>query len=99
MTPVQRLEIIIDQRHAEAIGAVLREEGVRGYTIFPGLAGWGDRGEQWADDISGVSSNVCILTACDGPTARRIGERILPILQSLGGLCLVSQAAILREQL
>lgn len=99
MTPVERLEIIIDQRHAEEIGEILRDEGVKGYTIFPGLSGWGDRGDQWADDISGVSTNVCILTACDPTTARRVGNRILPVLKQLGGLCLVSQAAILREQL
>ncbi len=99
MTPVERLEIIIDQRHAEEIGGILRDEGVKGYTIFPGLSGWGDRGDQWADDISGVSTNVCILTACDPTTARRVGNRILPVLKQLGGLCLVSQAAILREQL
>jgi PII-like signaling protein len=99
MTPVQRLEIIIDQRHAEEIGAILRREGVKGYTIFPGLSGWGDRGEQWADDISGVSTNVCLMTACDPATARKVGEKILPVLRQLGGLCLVSEASILREQL
>ena len=99
MQSAKRIEIITDQMHAEEICEMVRSCGAGGYTVFPSLAGWGDRGEQRGDDLSGASANVCILVACTEETANRITDRVLPVLHERGGLCLVSDARVLRRGL
>jgi PII-like signaling protein len=99
MQPAKRIEIITDQMHVEELCEMLRKCGVEGYTVFPGLAGWGDRGEQRGDEISGASTNACILVACTEETAIRVSDRILPLLHEHGGLCLMTDTRVLRPGL
>ncbi|MCC5830090.1 MAG: DUF190 domain-containing protein [Phycisphaeraceae bacterium] len=90
MRPMKRLEIVVDQLHLPEVLERLREAGVSGYTLVPNVAGYGDRGDQHADDVSGVSSNTLLLIAVDIETAESVLPELRSILRSYGGICLVS---------
>jgi len=42
----KRLEIIIEKPALKRAGRVLKDAGVKGYTVFPAMAGYGDN-MQW----------------------------------------------------
>lgn len=91
----RRLEIIATGIDADEICALLTQSGASGFTLFHHLSGWGDRGHQRDDDIDGFSGNVCILCVCLPEVAGRVLERLEPILQVRGGLCMVTEVQLL----
>lgn len=95
MHPSKRLEIITDEVHVEEVGKLLRECGVEGFTVFPELHGWGDRGTRRGDEVSGSSANACILTACTPEIAGVVVEKMRPVLKTRGGICIISDAMVL----
>lgn len=92
MQHVKRVEIIIDAPELPALLAVLREHGVRGYSVFSPVTGSGDRGDRRNDEPGGGSGNVCVLTALPPEGAPELVEAVRPILKKRGGVCLVSDA-------
>ena len=92
MQQVKRFEIIIDTPEVPALLAVLRAQGVSGYTVFGSVTGAGDRGERRNDEPGGGSGNTCILTATPPEKAIALIEAVRPILKRRGGICLVSDA-------
>lgn len=92
MQQVKRIEIIIDTPEVPELLAVLRAQGVSGYTIFGNVTGAGDRGERRNDEPAGGSGNTCILTTAPPEKAATLIEAIRPILKRRGGVCLVSDA-------
>jgi len=90
LKPMKRLEIVVDTLHLTRAIDLLRDAGVCGYTVLPNVAGYGDRGDQRADDVSGVSTNAYILVAVPREQAERILAAVRPMLQSYGGICLIS---------
>jgi PII-like signaling protein len=92
MRSAQRLEIFASEIDAEEIGRILQKCGAKGYTIFPQLAGWGDRGRQHGDEVSFASYNVCIVCLGDETMVCAAVEKLLPLLALRGGLCAVSPA-------
>ena len=93
MQQVKRIEIIIDTPEVPELLAVLRAQGVSGYTIFSNVTGAGDRGERRNDEPGGGSGNTCILTTTPPEKATALIEAIRPILKRRGGVCLVSDAS------
>ena len=92
MKPVKRIEIIIDVPEIPSLLALLRAEGVSGYSVFSPLTGTGERGERRNDEPGGGSGNACVLTAAPQEQATAIVNAIRPILSRRGGMCLVSDA-------
>lgn len=90
MRPMKRLEIVVDTLHLTQAIERLRQAGVSGYTVLPNVAGYGDRGDQRADDVSGVSTNAYILVAVSVEQAQAVLAAVQPLLQHYGGICLVS---------
>lgn len=97
MIPVKRLEIVVDQPHAELVTALLAEHGISGWTQMSGAAGSGERGRQLGDDLTGVSSNCVILTTCRAEQLEGLIEALRRVLAAAGGACLVSDALWLRH--
>ena len=93
MQQVKRLEIIIDTPEVPALLAVLREQGVSGYTVFGSVTGAGGRGERRNDEPGGGSGNTCILTAIPPEKVAALVQVLRPILKRRGGICLVSDAS------
>ncbi len=92
MTPVKRIEIIIDVPEVPALLATLREKGVSGYSVFSPVTGAGERGERRNDEPGGGSGNACVLTAVPPEKVTALIEALRPILKRRGGMCLVSDA-------
>lgn len=91
MTPIKRIEIVIEQPLADRLAEMLRALGAPGYTVVRNVGGSGDRGERRADELAGDSSNCLFLVACDDDEqVKLITEGVRPLLRRFGGICLVS---------
>lgn len=91
MQPVKRVEIVVDSPEVAELLALLRREGVGGYTVFAHLRGGGDRGERRDDEPSG-GGNACVLVAVPPEKVERLVAVVRPVLKRRGGMCLVSDA-------
>ncbi len=90
LQPMKRLEIVVDSLHLNRVIERLLDAEVSGYTVLPNASGFGQRGDQRADDVSGVSSNTYVLVAVTEEQADAILAKMRPLLKSYGGICLVS---------
>ena len=92
MQPVKRIEIIMDAPEIPELLALLRREGVSGYSVISSVKGAGDRGDRRDDEPGGGSGNACVLTTASPEKLTALIEAIRPILKRRGGVCLVSDA-------
>jgi len=92
MTPVKKIEIIVDYLDLPLLVARLQELGIKGYTVIRDASGSGDRGTRAGDGLSGEFNNSYILIACSEDECARIVESMRPLLKRFGGVCLVSDA-------
>ncbi|MFA9477531.1 P-II family nitrogen regulator [Phycisphaerales bacterium AB-hyl4] len=90
LQPMKRIEIVIDSPHLPDVLEALRAAAVSGYTVLPGVAGYGERGEQYADEVSGASTNAYVLVAIPEQMVSVIVDAVEPLLRQSGGVCLVS---------
>ena len=90
MTPMKRVEIVIDALELSSVCGVLDQAGVSGYTVIRDVTGKGDRGDRTGDDLTGALNNGYVLCACNESQARTVAETVRPILQRFGGLCLLT---------
>ena len=90
MTPMKRVEIVIDALEMSAVCTALDQVGVSGYTIIREVTGKGDRGDRSGDDLTGALKNGYIFCACTEPQARAIAEAVRGILRRFGGVCLIT---------
>ena len=93
MTPMKRVELVVDSLHLPDALDRLRGAGVNAYTVLPQAGGMGERGEQRGDDVSGSSSNACVVIAVAPEQVDAVAEAVRPLLSAVGGMCLVSDAA------
>ncbi len=96
MQTAKRLEIIVNEIDVESVTRILQESGARGYTVFPGLVGWGDRGLQQREAVTGTTGTACVFCICDDVVAHVASDRIRPVLRLRGGVCSVSETTIIR---
>jgi PII-like signaling protein len=97
MQNVLRIEIVIDATHVDRVVEILRVAGIDGYTLIRGVSGSGQRGLQRGDEITGVSNNNYVLTACPPERADAVTRALRPLLERVGGICLISEARWLRH--
>lgn len=90
VTPMKRVEIVVDSLHLPRLLDVLRKAGVPGYTVLSGAEGYGDRGDQHADEVSGVSTNAYVMLAVSPQLLPEITAATKPLLRDYGGICLIS---------
>lgn len=92
MTPLKRVEIVIDAAHTSTLLSTLRENGADAYTVIHDVQGIGDRGDRTGDSISSVFLNTYVLIACEPQLADSLAPVIQKLLQQHGGMCLISDA-------
>ncbi len=92
MTPVKKLEIVIDHPALPVLLDRLEQIGVHDYTLIRDVEGRGHRGWMAGDGLSGEFSNCYLMIAVPPDEAQRIIEQIRPILREQGGMCLLSDA-------
>lgn len=97
MHTVKRIEIVIDKPHVREVRRVLNRVGVPGLTVFEAVAGYGDRGERSGGELSDAQVNICILTTCRPDQVDELAAQIEPVLRRYGGLCLISDATVIRD--
>lgn len=97
MTPVKRLEIVIDAPYSERVTRLLDRHDVEGWTLVRGASGSGERGERFGDEITGVSNNHLIISTCAPERLDALVEDLRIALERYGGVCLVSDAGLIRH--
>jgi len=98
MRDVKRVEIVIDKPHEQHVRKLLREIGVPGLTVFDAVAGYGDRGEREGGELSDAMVNRYLLTTCNEDQIPLLAQRLEPLLRKYGGLCLISNAQMIRNE-
>ncbi|MEA5509465.1 transcriptional regulator [Crocosphaera sp. UHCC 0190] len=92
MQDVKRVEIIISDSHLQDALKILDNIGVSGYTIINDTSGKGDRGLSCSDDNC-VYHGTYILTVCTNEKQLfNLTETLKPLLNKVGGICLVNEA-------
>ena len=97
MTEVKRLEIVVDAPHGPRIVELLTRHRIKGWTVIPNVTGSGDRGLQYGDELTGVSSNQLIVTTCPPESLDALLADLRRLLARSGGTCLVSDAVWLHH--
>lgn len=92
MNPVHRIEIVVEALHSPQVVDLLAKAGLKGYTLIPSVSGGGERGRRLSDDITGVSANNYILTTCPPEKLDDLAALLRPLLDRIGGICLISDA-------
>ncbi|RFP63013.1 MAG: transcriptional regulator [Limnothrix sp. CACIAM 69d] len=94
MQLTKRVEIIVSSLELEEILEMLDGLKFPGYTVIRDASGKGDRGE-FTNDLGREFGNCYILTTCQDVTQLdQLVTLLRPILKRVGGLCLVSDAAL-----
>ena len=92
MQEVKKVEIVTDTFHIEDTLKMLESVNVSGYTIIKYTSGKGDRGLS-CSDIDCLFSSSYILTVCTNERQlNNLVEKMTPLLQKVGGVCLVTDA-------
>ena len=97
MHQVKRIEIVIDKPHVSDVKRVLDRIGVPGLTILDTLAGYGGRGTRTGGDLSDAQVNRYLITTCRPDQLDELAAALEPLLERFGGLCLISDAAVIRD--
>jgi len=98
MHQVKRIEIVIDKPHVPHVRKVLERVPVPGLTVFEAVAGYGDRGERGGGELSDAMVNNYLLTTCRPDQVEALAKALEPVLRRYGGLCLISDAQIIRDE-
>ncbi|WP_407681007.1 P-II family nitrogen regulator [Pseudohaliea rubra] len=93
MHPCKRIEIIVERSQIDRLGRLLAAAGAPDYTLIHHAGGHGDRGHRRADDVTDTDENcVFILAVEQDEVVAAVVEGVKPILQRVGGTCLVTEA-------
>lgn len=66
--------------------------GVTDYTLVRNVAGQGQRGMRWDDELTDVFTNAYVIVACEDSRLSEVVNAVRPALARFGGMCLVSDA-------
>lgn len=99
MQMMQRLELIIERMAYKRAGRILEAAGVKGYTVLPALAGFG-QGNHWQRDRDmSATQDMVVIVAISSPSAvTRALEELQALLGSHIGVLNVTDAAVLRPE-
>lgn len=97
MHTVKRIEIVIEKPHLRDVRRVLDRVGVPGLTVFEAVAGYGHRGQRTGGELTDAQVNICVLTTCRPDQIDTLASELEPVLRRYGGLCLISDATVIRE--
>ncbi len=95
----RRLELIIERMAQARAGSILRDVGIKGYTVFHAVGGYAD-GQEWQSDadISLAQDMVMIIAIGDRNTIDRALEQLHQLLDAHIGVLSVSDVEILRPE-
>jgi nitrogen regulatory protein PII len=91
MHAVTRMEIMSDAVELSKVTAVLNTGDRVTYSVLRNVSSHGVRGESVQDSFIS-SENIYIIAFCPPEQAKRLLEKIRPILNKFGGACFISDA-------
>lgn len=96
MQDVKRLELVVESglvgRYLDALDAL----GLPNRTVIPGIYGHGQRGARGGDPFSNFD-NTYVLVVVPPDRVDEVVATLRPLLQTSGGICLVSDAQWVRR--
>lgn len=95
----KRLELIIEKPAFKRACRILEEAGVKGYTAFPAIAGYGG-GIRWqrGTDLSASRDMVMIISVMDTDGIKKAIDNLENLIGSHIGLLSLSDVQVLRPE-
>ena len=99
MHAMKRLELIIERMAMKRAGRVLESAGVKGYTVVPALAGYG-QGSYWQRDRDmSASQDMVVMIAISSEAVMQVAlEDLQKLLGAHIGVLSVSDVNVLRPE-
>jgi|GEM_PF-1101859 nitrogen regulatory protein PII len=94
---MKKLEIVTNKSSIERIIEILNKTQISGYSLFEHVKGMGERGLMMDDELTGAFENVYLFTLCDEQKAMEIAEKIMPVIEKYGGLCILSDVSVIKK--
>lgn len=91
MQPVKRIEIVVGSSGMSRVVEVLDDLGIPHRTVIPGIYGRGEHGAREGGAFAALE-NTYVLVAVEPSVAPALVDLLRPLLHTLGGMCLVSDA-------
>lgn len=91
MQDVKRFELVVESGAANRFLDALDALGLPHRTVIPGIYGQGQQGNRGGDPFS-TFDNTFVLVAVPPDRADEVIASLGPLLRTLGGMCLVSDA-------
>ena len=92
MKAVKKVEVVVDAQEIPHLLDQLSEIDIKAYTVIREAHGKGDRGTRGGEFFLGAFDNSYVMIACSEDQAERIVEAVRPLIERIGGICLVSDA-------
>lgn len=92
----RKLEIIIEAPVLGRIEQILREEGVRGWSVFRGVEGRGTSGEWHAGGLSSAEENRLIIALTTAEAADQVMGKLAAFFEDYPGIVYASDVEVLR---
>lgn len=92
MQDIKKVEIIIDTFHIQDALNILEQVKVSGYTVIQNTSGKGDRGISCSDLDCDFTSSYIMTVCTNEKQLNTLIELIKPLLQKVGGVCLLTDA-------
>lgn len=91
MKDVKRLELVVESGVAERFFDALDSLDLTYRTVIPDIYGQGRLGQRGGDPFS-TFDNTYVLVAVSPDRIEEVVEKLRPVLELVGGMCLVSDA-------
>ncbi|GIG40300.1 P-II family nitrogen regulator [Cellulomonas phragmiteti] len=91
MQHVKRLDLVVGSRVATRFLEALDTLGLPHRTVIPGVHGYGQHGPRGSDPFA-TFDNTYLLVAVPPDRVDEVVAALQPLLQEVGGMCLVSDA-------
>lgn len=92
MMSIKRVELVIEAAEKSTVIATLNEVNINDYTIYKHVGGNGQRGEKGDLALGEKLENIAFVIACPENQLYALVGVLRPLLKSVGGMCLVSDA-------
>ena len=94
----RKLEIIAEAPVLSRIEEILREQGVRGWSVFVGSEGRGGSGDWHAAGLSSAEEKRLIIALTTNEAADRVLEKLSEFFDDYPGIVFASDVDVLRPE-
>ncbi|MCE9521927.1 MAG: DUF190 domain-containing protein [Alphaproteobacteria bacterium] len=92
----RKLEIIVEAPVLSRVEAILKSEGVRGWSVFAGVEGHGATGDWHSEGLSGAEEKRLIFALTSNDAADRVLEKLVAFFEDYPGVVCVSDVDVMR---